>query len=116
VCADEEPIMRELVPGHFAACHFPLIESKGNGAGSHVISSQSEMGDWSGPVGVSMASSASSTATLTDTDTATTEKDVDEVNPFAPPSNGHGDAGSEAAVEATAQDEAAPDAAGGSEA
>jgi peptide/nickel transport system ATP-binding protein len=23
-CAEEEPVMRELGPGHFAACHFPL--------------------------------------------------------------------------------------------
>uniref|UniRef100_UPI00248D66B4 ABC transporter ATP-binding protein n=1 Tax=Pseudonocardia thermophila TaxID=1848 RepID=UPI00248D66B4 len=29
VCADEEPEIRELAPGRFAACHFPLAESEG---------------------------------------------------------------------------------------
>jgi peptide/nickel transport system ATP-binding protein len=115
VCAEEEPIMRELVPGHFAACHFPLIEGKGNGAGSHVISSQSEMGDWNAPVGVSVGSSATATATMTDTEAAPAT-DVEETSPFAPPTNGHGDSGADAAPEAKAQDEAAPDAPGGSEA
>ena len=27
VCATEEPMMRELAPGHFVACHFPLGEA-----------------------------------------------------------------------------------------
>ena len=52
VCAEEEPIMRELVPGHYVACHFPLVEAKGNGATGHTITSHSEMADWSAPVGV----------------------------------------------------------------
>ncbi len=25
-CSEEEPILREAVPGHYVACHFPLIE------------------------------------------------------------------------------------------
>jgi peptide/nickel transport system ATP-binding protein len=24
-CAEEEPVLREMAPGHFAACHFPLV-------------------------------------------------------------------------------------------
>jgi peptide/nickel transport system ATP-binding protein len=27
-CADEEPVMAEVRPGHFAACHFPLAEGE----------------------------------------------------------------------------------------
>jgi peptide/nickel transport system ATP-binding protein len=27
-CADEEPVMTEVRPGHFAACHFPLAEGE----------------------------------------------------------------------------------------
>ena len=28
-CAEQEPPMRELAAGHFAACHFPLVEVAG---------------------------------------------------------------------------------------
>jgi peptide/nickel transport system ATP-binding protein len=27
-CAEEEPVIREIRPGHFAACHFPLAEGE----------------------------------------------------------------------------------------
>jgi oligopeptide/dipeptide ABC transporter ATP-binding protein len=27
LCADEEPMPRELAPGHLVACHFPLTEA-----------------------------------------------------------------------------------------
>jgi len=29
ICTDKEPIFREIEPGHFVACHFPLTEDKG---------------------------------------------------------------------------------------
>ncbi len=33
-CAEEEPIIREIDPTHFVACHFPVMEEAGEGAGS----------------------------------------------------------------------------------
>ena len=33
-CADEEPQMREVLPGRFTACHHPILESAGAGAES----------------------------------------------------------------------------------
>jgi peptide/nickel transport system ATP-binding protein len=31
-CADEEPLLREIAPGHQVACHFPLIGERANGS------------------------------------------------------------------------------------
>jgi peptide/nickel transport system ATP-binding protein len=31
-CADEEPLLREVAPGHKVACHFPLVGKRGNGS------------------------------------------------------------------------------------
>ncbi len=31
-CADEEPLLRDVAPGHQVACHFPLSGSGGNGS------------------------------------------------------------------------------------
>ena len=31
-CADEEPTMREIAPGHVVACHFPLVGPVAPGA------------------------------------------------------------------------------------
>jgi peptide/nickel transport system ATP-binding protein len=31
-CADEEPLLREVAPGHQVACHFPLVGERANGS------------------------------------------------------------------------------------
>jgi peptide/nickel transport system ATP-binding protein len=31
-CADEEPLLREVAPGHQVACHFPLVGERSNGS------------------------------------------------------------------------------------
>jgi peptide/nickel transport system ATP-binding protein len=31
-CADEEPLVREVAPGHLVACHFPLVGERANGS------------------------------------------------------------------------------------
>jgi peptide/nickel transport system ATP-binding protein len=31
-CADEEPLLREVAPGHLVACHFPLVGERANGS------------------------------------------------------------------------------------
>jgi peptide/nickel transport system ATP-binding protein len=33
-CAEEEPLLREIAPGHQVACHFPLVDIMEAGAGS----------------------------------------------------------------------------------
>ncbi len=32
LCAEQEPLLREIAPGHQVACHFPLVGEDGNGA------------------------------------------------------------------------------------
>ncbi len=40
-CAVEEPVIREVSPGHFVACHFSLQPSSGNGSGDKTTATPS---------------------------------------------------------------------------
>jgi oligopeptide transport system ATP-binding protein len=44
LCADEEPMPRELAPGHLVACHFPLTEAAPAAAGNGAAQSTAPTG------------------------------------------------------------------------